>query len=92
MPGGCSEQQREQVVARVVESAGSSIGSLEQDPATAGVAADARAALSDATSYAAFSAAGFLLLGLVATRSLGRAETDAPPGRQPTAAEEQQRR
>ncbi len=90
--GGLSEQQREQVVARVVESAGSSIGSLEQDPATAGVAADARAALSDATSYAAFSAAGFLLLGLVATRSLGRAETDAPPGRQPTAAEEQQRR
>ena len=38
----------------------------------------ARQAFSDATRYAAYSAAGFLALGLIATVSLGRGRREEP--------------
>jgi len=57
-----------QIVDAVVDSAGSAIPGL--DAQSADVAADARQAFSDATQLAAFSAAGFLALGFLATLRL----------------------
>jgi len=68
---------RTAVVNAVVESAGGVIPGLANDPRTVATAPVAKQAFSDATRYAAFTAAGFLLLGLVATFSLG----DAREGR-----------
>lgn len=69
LPEGIPDAQREQIAALVVDSAGSAIPALEaQDP---DAAAAAREAFSDSTRWSAFAAAGFLLLGLVATASLG---------------------
>jgi hypothetical protein len=60
--------ERTQIVNAVVDSAGAAIpGLAEQNPA---VAEDARIAFSDATQFAAFSAAGFLVLGFLATLRL----------------------
>ncbi len=60
---------REQIVTLVVDSAGTVIPKLDAQSADA--AADARAAFSDATRYSAYAAAGFLVLGFLATLSLG---------------------
>ncbi|TQJ30101.1 DHA2 family efflux MFS transporter permease subunit [Microbacterium sp. SLBN-146] len=81
---GVPETQRDQVVASVVDSAGGAIAGLEASPDTEAIAQDAKAALSDGTKYASFAAAGFLVLGLAATASLGsgrrpRAHEDADP-------------
>ena len=59
---------RTQVVNAVVDSAGAAIPGLEKQDAA--IAADARIAFSDATRFAAFSAAGFLVLGFLATLRL----------------------
>jgi hypothetical protein len=73
LPDGMPDAQREQIAALVVDSAGAAIPGVEaQDP---DAAAAAREAFSDATRWSAFAAAGFLLLGLVATASLGRRHT-----------------
>jgi len=69
---GLPAAQRDQVVSQVVDSAGAAIAGLGRSPATQDVAADARAAFSDGTRAAAFTAAGFLTLGLVSTVALGR--------------------
>jgi hypothetical protein len=66
-------EQRDQVVSQVVDSAGAAILGLEQSPQTQDIAADARAAFSDGTRAAAFTAAGFLALGLASTLTLGAA-------------------
>ena len=58
-----------QIVDAVVDSSGTAIPSLDAQSADA--AADAREAFSDATRYSAYSAAGFLVLGFLATLSLG---------------------
>ena len=63
---------RSSLVDAVVDSAGGAIAGLAQSPATEAAAAAARAAFSDGTAYSAYTAAGFLLLGLLATRSLSR--------------------
>ena len=84
---GIPSDQRDQVVSAVVDSAGGAIAGLEQSPQTEALAEDAKAALSQGTKYASFAAAGFLVLGLLATLSLGSgsrprdpdAEADAPP-------------
>lgn len=68
---GLPEAQRDQVVSAVVDSAGAAIAGLEASPQTADAATDAKAAFSDGTKAAAFTAAGFLVLGLAATLSLG---------------------
>ncbi|GAA0415509.1 DHA2 family efflux MFS transporter permease subunit [Leifsonia naganoensis] len=70
---GVPAQQRDATVARVVDSSGAAIAGLATDPATADIASDAEAAFSDGTKFAAFSAAGFLVVGLLATLSLGGA-------------------
>jgi len=54
-----------------VDSAGGAIVQLEADPTTQPVADNAKQALSDGTRYGAFAAAGFLILGFLATLSLG---------------------
>ncbi len=59
---------RTQIVDAVVNSAGTAIPALGERSADA--AADARAAFSDSTRYAALSAAGFLSLGFIATLRL----------------------
>ncbi|WP_402462339.1 MFS transporter [Isoptericola aurantiacus] len=69
---GVPEAQRTATVSAVVDSAGGAIAGLEQDPSTASVADDARAALTQGTRYSAWAAGGFLLLGLGATLTLGR--------------------
>lgn len=61
---------RAEVVTAVKESAGAAISGLAADPRTAPVAAEAEIAFSDATRYAAFTAAGFLLVGLLACTRL----------------------
>lgn len=72
---GTPAAQRDAVVAAVVDSAGAAISGLEQDSTTADAA---KAAFSDGTRYAAFTAAGFLTLGLVATTSLGDRRSRVP--------------
>jgi len=69
---GIPAEQRDQVVSAVVDSAGGAIAGLEGDPSTAPIAADAKAAFSSGTRLAAFTAAGFLVIGLIATIPLGR--------------------
>jgi EmrB/QacA subfamily drug resistance transporter len=63
------EQARSSIVNAVVDSAGSAIAPLEKQSPDA--ARDAKEAFSDATRLSAFAAAGFLVLGLIATASLG---------------------
>ncbi len=75
---------RTSIVNAVVDSAGSAIPALKKQDAAAW--RDAKDAFSDATRYAAFSAAGFLVLGFVATLRLGttsspRRSPSGPPGR-----------
>lgn len=74
---GVPSAERDQVVSQVVDSAGGAIAGLEASPATADAANDAKAALSDGTRAAAFTAAGFLTLGLAATFTLGSAGSGA---------------
>ena len=63
--------QIDQVVSAVVDSAGAAIAGLEADPQTAEIADAAKSAFSDGTRLSAFTAAGFLVVGLFATFSLG---------------------
>jgi hypothetical protein len=75
---GVPEQQRSAVVTAVRESAGAAIPGLAADPGTAPLATDAKQALSTATRWTAWTAAGFLLIGLLASVRLpatGRAVT-----------------
>ncbi|WP_369810800.1 MFS transporter [Isoptericola sp. b408] len=69
---GVPDAAREATVTAVVDSAGGAIAGLEQDPATASAADDARAALTQGTRWSAWVAGGFLLLGLGATLTLER--------------------
>lgn len=66
-------EQRDQVVSAVVDSAGGAIAGLGKSPQTEALATDAKAAFSEGTRWATFTAAGFLVLGLAATLSLGPA-------------------
>ncbi|KJL28316.1 DHA2 family efflux MFS transporter permease subunit [Microbacterium oxydans] len=68
---GLPAAQRDQIVSAVVDSAGGAIAGLEANPETAAIAGDAKQAFSDGTRYAAWTAAGFLALGLLSTISLG---------------------
>ncbi|MFK4761958.1 DHA2 family efflux MFS transporter permease subunit [Microbacterium sp. ZW T5_45] len=68
---GVSGEQRDQIVSAVVDSAGGAISGLEASPDTAAIADDAKAAFSDGTRYATWTAAGFLTLGLLSTIALG---------------------
>ncbi|KQZ24573.1 DHA2 family efflux MFS transporter permease subunit [Microbacterium sp. Root553] len=68
---GVPADQRDQLVSSVVDSAGAAISGLEAQPDTAAIADDAKAAFSDGTRFAAWTAAGFLALGLLSTISLG---------------------
>ena len=61
---GVPASERDQIVSAVVDSAGAAIAGLEQNPQTADAAADAKAAFSDGTRLSAFTAAGFLAIGL----------------------------
>ncbi|WP_447943671.1 DHA2 family efflux MFS transporter permease subunit [Microbacterium aurum] len=74
---GMPAAQRDQVVSAVVDSSGSAIAGLAADPSTAAVADAAKQAFSDATRLAAFTAAGFLVVGLIATIPLGRVRRPA---------------
>ncbi len=79
---GVPEQARTQIVEAVKGSAGAAIPGLAADPATARAADDARQAFTDATRAAAAAAALFLLVGLLASLSLGSgrlAHEDAEP-------------
>lgn len=68
---GVPAAQRDQVVTSVVDSAGGAIAGLRADPTTAQIADAAAQAFSDGTRYATWAAAGFLVIGLAATASLG---------------------
>jgi hypothetical protein len=63
--------QRDEIVSSVVDSAGGAIAGLAANPQTADIATAAETAFSDGTRYAAFTAAGFIAVGLVATLTLG---------------------
>jgi EmrB/QacA subfamily drug resistance transporter len=65
---GVPTTARSQIVDAVVDSAGAAIPALAKQDPDAGSAA--KTAFSDATRYAAYSAAGFLVLGLLATLRL----------------------
>ena len=69
---GVPEAQRVQLVDAVESSAGAVIPGLAANPATATVAAAAESAYTDATRLSALVAAGFLVVGLGASASLGR--------------------
>ena len=78
---GLTAGQRAALVAAVKQSAGATIGKLAADPRTATAAAMAKQAFSEAVRLTAFTAAAFLLLGLLASLSLGR--SSPPPDRTP---------
>ncbi|MDO5737444.1 MAG: MFS transporter, partial [Propionibacteriaceae bacterium] len=69
--GQMPDAARLKFVDAVKDSAGAIIPSLGADPATAAVAEAARAAFTEATRLAALSAAGFLVIGMLASLSLG---------------------
>lgn len=86
---GLPEDQQSQLVAAVKDSAGSAIPGLAADPRTAAIADQAKQALTNATRWSALTAAGFLVIGLAASFSLGRtsrAETEVPAVETPAAA------
>ncbi|UQU62775.1 DHA2 family efflux MFS transporter permease subunit [Couchioplanes caeruleus] len=64
------EPQKSAVITAVKKSAGAAIPGLAASPATATLAGDARQAFSTATRWTALTAAGFLLLGLIASTRL----------------------
>ncbi len=64
----------------VASSAGAAIPGLAKSPATAGGAAQARDDCTDATRHTAFTAAGFLVIGLIASRLLGGTSKGPRPG------------
>jgi EmrB/QacA subfamily drug resistance transporter len=66
------EAEQVQLVTAVKQSAGSVIPALAAHPETAEVATLAKEALTDATRWSALTAAGFLVVGLVASLSLGQ--------------------
>lgn len=68
---GVPAAQADTVVSAVVDSAGGAIAGLSANPETEAFGAAAEAAFSDGTRASAFTAAGFLLVGLAATFSLG---------------------
>lgn len=81
LPSSIPEATRTEIVDAVVDSAGSAISGLDAESPEIGAAA--REAFSDATRAAAFTAAGFLAIGLAATVSLGgrrrgRSDVGAP--------------
>ncbi len=76
---GVPEAQRAPLVTAVKSSAGAVIQGWSRQPATAEVAQLAKEAFTIATRDAAFTAAGFLLVGLVATASLGRGRREDSP-------------
>ncbi|WP_420124690.1 DHA2 family efflux MFS transporter permease subunit [Nakamurella sp.] len=65
-----------QLVNAVVDSAGAAIPQLAASPQTAGVADAAKVAFSDGTSFAAYTAAAFLVIGLLATLALPNRRPD----------------
>lgn len=88
LPDALSGDARQQVIDAVVDSAGSAIPSLDAQSPEAGDAA--REAFSAATRASAFTAAGFLGVGLLATLSLGtgrRPEDDEEAEATPAQAE-----
>ena len=78
---GVPAAEREGIVSVVVDSAGSAIPGLDAQSPEA--AAAAREAFSDATQFAAFTAAGFLAVGLLATLRLTAPVPGAATGRRP---------
>lgn len=68
---GIPAELREQTVSTVVTTAGSVIPAWRSAPATQPLAEAASASLATATRWAAFAAAGFLVVGLLASLSLG---------------------
>jgi EmrB/QacA subfamily drug resistance transporter len=73
--------QRHHVVRGVQHSAGASITGLAADPDTREIAATARRSFTRSTRWTAFTAAGFLAVGLVASTRLGASR---PPGQTET--------
>lgn len=71
--------QVDQVVSAVVDSAGGAIPGLEANPQTAEIADAAKSAFSAGTRFSAFAAAGFLVVGLAATFSLGSGRRSEEP-------------
>ncbi len=71
------DAQRVQLVDAVESSAGAVIPGLAANPATATVATAAESAYTDATRLSALVAAGFLVVGLAASASLGRGRRPA---------------
>ncbi len=76
---GIPAAERDQVVSQVVDSAGAAIAGLGASPETQDLAINARAAFSDGTRAAAFTAAAFLTLGLASTLTLGAGASRRTP-------------
>lgn len=76
---GVPVDDRDRITSAVVDSAGGAIAGLAADPSTSAIADDAKAAFSTGTRYAALTAAGFLVLGLMATVSLGDGRREDAP-------------
>jgi MFS family permease len=83
---GLPDPTRTSLVDAVVDSAGGAISGLAASAQTEVVADAARAAFSDGTAFSAYTAAGFLVLGLVATLSLGGRRRRAPEAERERAA------
>jgi EmrB/QacA subfamily drug resistance transporter len=87
LPSTMPATAQTQVVNAVVSSSGGAIPGLVKNPTTRSVGKKAEEAFSEATKFSAFSAAGFLALGLLATISLGsgRKPEEEPAAQEPAA-------
>lgn len=85
-----SASARSELTSAVTTSAGAAIPALSANPATAQVGTIAKESFTDATRYTAFVAGGFLVIGLVASRSLGGQKRDeSEPESESVSAKEQ---
>ncbi|MEU9836870.1 MFS transporter [Streptosporangium sp. NPDC048047] len=86
--GGVTPAQRDGIVSAVQRSAGGAIAGLSRTP---DIAAAARESFAAGTRYAAFGAAGFLALGLLASASLGARHIGERSGTEPGEEAERER-
>ncbi|MGN6445992.1 DHA2 family efflux MFS transporter permease subunit [Amnibacterium sp.] len=80
---GIARATSEPLVHAVVNSSGGAIAGLAAQGPTSAVAAAARSAFSEGTAFAAWTAAGFLTIGLLASLSLGRRRPGVPEQEEP---------
>ncbi|THA60261.1 DHA2 family efflux MFS transporter permease subunit [Streptomyces sp. A0958] len=83
--GGLPADEADKLTGAVTDSAGAAIGPLAANPQTVSVADAARAAMTDGVVLGGYLAAGFVLLGLIASFLIPASPAGTTPGVEPSA-------